>query len=180
MPKVAVLVGSLRRESINRKLALALGRLAAPKLDLAVVELSDLPMYNDDLWSEPPAGVLRFKDSIRRSDAVLFVTPEYNRSLPPVLKNAIDWGSRPKGDNVWAGKPGSVVGASPGVIGAAVAQSHLRMIAGVVDIALIGQPEVYLSIGPGLIDPDGNITVPSTRAFLQDYLDRFERWIEKF
>jgi len=180
MPNVAVLVGSLRQQSINRKLALALGRLAEPKLDLTLVELGDLPMYNDDLWLEPPAGVLRFKDAIRRADAVLFVTPEYNRSLPPVLKNAIDWGSRPKGDNVWAGKPGSVVGASPGVIGAAVAQSHLRMIAGVVDIALMGQPEVHLSVGPGLIDPDGNISVASTRAFLQDYLARFERWIERF
>jgi chromate reductase len=180
MPKVAVLVGSLRRESINRKFALALSRLAAPKLDLAPVELGELPMYNDDLWSDPPAAVLRFKDEIRQADAVLFVTPEYNRSLPPVLKNAIDWGSRPKGDNAWAGKPGSIVGASPGVIGAAVAQSHLRMIAGVVDIALMGQPEVYLSIAPGLIDPDGDITVPTTRAFLENYLDRFDRWIERF
>src|SRR5437879_10042578 len=99
MPRVAVLVGSIRRESINRKLALALGRLAAPTLDFALVELGDLPMYNDDLLSDPPASVLRFKDDIRRADAVLFATPEYYRSIPPVLKNAIDWGTRPIGDS---------------------------------------------------------------------------------
>lgn len=180
MPRVAVLVGSLRRESINRKLALALGRLAAPILDFALVELGDLPMYNDDLLPDPPASVLRFKDDIRCADAVLFATPEYNRSIPPVLKNAIDWGTRPIGDSVWAGKPGAIVGATPGAIGAAVAQSHLRMIANIVDLALMGQPEVNLLLAPGLIDTNGDVTVPATRAFLQTFLDRFAAWIEKF
>jgi chromate reductase len=179
VPSVAVLVGSLRKGSINRRFAEVLAHLAEGRLRFDFVEISALPMYNDDLWVEPPPSVVRLKEEIAAADAVLFVTPEYNRSIPPVLKNAIDWGSRPKGQNVWAGKPGAVVGASPGNIGAAVAQSHLRYVAGVVDIAVLGQPEVYLSFKPGLVDASNHLTDDATRLFLRSFLDRFAHWIDR-
>lgn len=179
MLKVAVFVGSLRRESNNRKFAKALAKLGKPNLDFHFVEIGDLPMYNDDLWASPPASVLRLKADIEAADAVLFVTPEYNRSIPPVLKNAIDWGTRPYGKNSWAGKPGSIVGTSPGVIGTAAAQVHLRSIAVVLNIILMGQPEVYFSFKPGLIDDNGDVTDETTRKFLENYLAKFEAWIRQ-
>jgi chromate reductase len=179
MLKVAVFVGSLRRESNNRKLAKALAKLARPTLDFRFVEIGDLPIYNDDLWASPPASVLRLKADIEAADAVVFVTPEYNRSIPPVLKNAIDWGSRPSGQSSWAGKPGAIVGASPGVIGTAAAQVHLRSIAVVLDLVLMGKPEVYFSFKPGLIDDNGNVTDETTRKFLENYIARFEAWIRQ-
>jgi len=178
MRNVAVLVGSLRKKSINKRFANILAGLGRGRLELQTVEIGQLPMYDDDLWAEPPERVLRFKATIAEADAVLFITPEYNRSIPAVLKNAIDWGSRPKGDNVWAGKPCAVVGASPGNIGAAVAQSHLRYVAGVVDMAVLGQPEVYFSFKPNLADEDDRIVDESTRRFLEGFIDRFARWID--
>jgi chromate reductase len=179
MHKVAVLVGSLRRESNNLKLAKSLARLAAGKLDFQFSQLGDLPLYNDDLWSDPPSSVLRMKSEVAAADGVLFVTPEYNRSVSPALKNAIDWGTRPWGQNSWAGKPLSIVGSSPGVIGSAVAQAHLRSIMVILDAIVLGQPEVYLSFKPGLIDDQNEITDEPTRKFLSGYVDRLAAWIAR-
>jgi chromate reductase len=179
MYTIAVLVGSLRRESINLKLAKALAKLGRAKFSFKFVELGDLPIYNEDLWQDPPAAVLRMKKDIEQSDAVLFVTPEYNRSIPPVIKNAIDWGTRPWGQNSWVGKPGSIVGTSPGNVGTAVAQTHLRSVAVILDLILMGQPEVYFVNKPGLIDENHDITDDTTREFLEGYLARFEVWIDQ-
>ena len=179
MYTIAVLVGSLRRESINRKLAKALAKLGQGKFKFHFVELGDIPIYNEDLWKDPPAAVLRMKKDIESADAVLFATPEYNRSIPPVVKNAIDWGTRPWGKNSWAGKPASIVGTSPGAVGTAVAQTHLRSIAPILELVLMGQPEVYLVNKPGLIDENDDITDDTTREFLQAYLDRFAAWIDQ-
>ena len=179
MYTIAVLVGSLRRESINRKLAKALAKLGQGKFKFHFVELGDIPIYNEDLWQDPPAAVLRMKKDIETADAVLFATPEYNRSIPPVVKNAIDWGTRPWGKNSWAGKPASIVGTSPGAVGTAVAQTHLRSIAPILELVLMGQPEVYLVNKPGLIDENDDITDDTTREFLQGYLDRFAAWIDQ-
>ena len=179
MYTIAVIVGSLRRESVNRKLAKALAKLGQTKFKFNLVEIGDLPIYNEDLWQDPPASVLRMKKEIEATDAVLFVTPEYNRSIPPVLKNAIDWGTRPWGKNSWAGKPASIVGTSPGAVGTAVAQTHLRSVAVILDVVLMGQPEVYFVNKPGLIDENDDITDDTTREFLEGYLARFEAWIDQ-
>lgn len=178
MKRVSILVGSLRKESINLKFAKAISELAKNRFTCEFVPLGELPIYNDDLWKDPPGEVLSFKDSIRRSNAVLFLTPEYNRSIPPVLKNAVDWGSRPKNDNVWQGKPGAVVGASPGVIGAAVAQSHLRYVAGVVGIALLAQPEVYFSFKQDAVDERYQFQKQETVEFISSFISKFDEWIE--
>ena len=180
MHKVAVFVGSLRRESINRKLAKALARLGQSRFTFDFVELGDLPMYNDDLWPDPPPSVPRLKADIAAADAVLLVTPENNRSIPAVLKNAIDWGSRPYGQNSWGGKPTAIVGASPGNVGTAVAQSHLRNIMAILGVKLMGQPEVYFVAKPGLIDEQNEISEESTRDFLKGFLTRFDAWIGAF
>jgi chromate reductase len=178
MYKIAVLVGSLRRDSINLKFAKTLAKLGQAKFDFHFVELGDLPIYNEDLWENPPPSVLRFKKDIAAADAVLFVTPEYNRSIPPVIKNAIDWGTRPWGQNSWAGKPGSVIGTSPGNVGTGVAQAHLRSVLTILDVILLGQPEVYFVTKPGLINDEFEITDDQTREFLQGYLAKFAGWIE--
>lgn len=178
MTRVAILVGSLRKDSVNLKFAKAVSVLA-PEFECDFVPLADLPMYNDDFWSSPPKAVLDFKERIRNSDAVLFVTPEYNRSIPPVLKNAIDWGSRPKDDNIWTGKPGAVIGSSPGVIGAAVAQSHLRYVAGVVGIALLPLPEVYFSFKQDTIGADFRFQKQETSDFISGFITKFGEWIHR-
>ena len=176
MHKVAVLVGSLRRDSHNRKLARALEALGSDQFTFVYPDL-DLPLYNDDLWSEPPAGVLRMKEEIVSADAVLFVTPEYNRSIPAVIKNAIDWASRPYGKNSWAGKAAAIVGTTPGAIGTAAAQAHLRSIIVTQDVYLMGQPEVYFTYRPGIFADDGSVAEESAGAFLKTFLDRFDKWI---
>jgi chromate reductase, NAD(P)H dehydrogenase (quinone) len=173
MKNVAVIVGSLRRESINLRLAKALAALAAGQLDCRIVDLADVPLYNDDLWADPPPGVLRLKQQVEAADAVLFVTPEYNRSLPAVTKNAIDWGTRPAGKNSWAGKPAAIVGTSPGAIGTAVAQAHLRGVLVGCGLALMGQPEVSLQTKPGLIADDFSVTDEKTRAYLAGFIAKF-------
>jgi len=179
MLKVAVIAGSLRKDSFNRKLALALNKLNHPDLKLSLTKIDDIPLYNQDLDDHLPDSVIRFKNEIAEADAVLFVTPEYNRSIPGVLKNVIDWGTRPYGKNVWARKPMAAIGTSPGVIGTAVAQSHLRSIMVAIDAIYLGQPEVYLVYKEGLIDHDFTITVKETQAFLQQFLDRFAAEINK-
>ena len=176
-PKVAVVVGSLSASSQNRAFAQALAKLVRPKLDLQMVEIGDLPLYNYELEAELPASVQRFKREVEGAEAVLFVTPEYLRSIPAALKNALEWGARPYGKNSFAGKAGAIIGATPGAIGTAVAQSHLRSIATILEVALISQPEIYLTLKPGLIDENGVITDESTRTLLLKWADKFTAWI---
>jgi len=170
--KVAVIVGSNRRESINRQLAQALARLGAGKLEFRFTEIGDLPMYNQDHEAELPKSVARLKAEVAGSDAVLFVTPEHSRSIPAVLKNAVDWGARPWGKNSWTGKVAAVTGASPGGVGTAVAQQHLKNIL-VAQGMLVAGGEAYITFKPNLIDAEGNITDESTKAFLQAFVDQF-------
>jgi chromate reductase len=175
--KVAVLVGSLRRESINRKLARAVEKLAPEALKFEHVAIGDLPLYNQDFDSAYPPECTRLKQQIETADALLFVTPEYNRSVPGVLKNAIDIASRPWGTNSFAGKPGAMIGASIGATGSALAQQHLRNVLAYLDVPLLGQPEVFIKFTDGLIDDDGNIGNDGTRQFLQGFVDRYVEWI---
>lgn len=176
--KVAVLVGSLRKDSINRQFAEALGRLAKGKLEFRFVEIGTLPLYNQDLEAQLPASVVRFKHEIEAADAVLFVTPEFNRSFSGALKNAIEWGSRPWGKTSWAGKPGAIVGATLGVVGTAAAQSQLRSVVTAIDIPLMAQPEIYLNFREGLI-VDGEITDEGFRTLLNGWVTRFADWIAR-
>lgn len=180
MFKVAVFVGSPRPVSTNLKLAKALEKLANGRLSFDYVDIASLPFYDDSLWNDPPVSVLTLKRHIEQADAVLFVTPEYNRSIPGILKNAIDWPSRPYGESVWYGKPAAIVGASPGPTGTAAAQAHLRSILPMIGTVLMGTPEVYLSARPGLFDDEGNITDDRTRTNLANWTTRFEEWIARF
>jgi len=176
---VAVLVGSLRKESYNRKAANALAAMAPSGLKLEIVEIRDLALYDEDAEASPPASWTAFRDRVRRADAVLFVTPEYNRSVPGGLKNAIDVGSRPYGKSVWAGKPGAVVSVSPGAIGAFGANHHLRQSLVFLDVPVLQQPEAYIGGANKLFDAEGKITSDSTREFLGKFLAAFAAWIEK-
>ena len=176
MVSVAVIVGSLRRGSINRKLAAALTRLAEGKLDLQLVEIADVPLFNQDLEREPPAGVVRFKAAVAAADAVLFVTPEYNRSISGVMKNVIDWGTRPSGQNVWGGKPAAIIGASRGRLGTAAAQQHLRNVLATVNMAVMAQPEAFVTLGAEQMDEAGNLLDASLTGRLEKFLDRFAAW----
>jgi len=179
MSKIAVIVGSLRRESINRKLAQALAKLAGSRAQFTILKIDDVPLFNQDLEPNPPAAVTRLKAEIEAADGVLIVTPEYNRSIPGVLKNAIDWASRPYGKNSFNGKPTAAIGASGGAIGTAAAQQHLRSILAYLNVTLMGQPEGYISFKPGLIDDQHNVTDESVRKFLQTYVDAFAGWVER-
>ncbi len=172
MHTVAVIVGSLRRESINLRFAKSLAKLAEPSLTFKIVDLSDVPLYNEDLWATSPEGVMRLKREIEAADAVLFVTPEYNRSIPAVVKNVIDWGSRPFGKSSWPNQRVAVVGTSPGAIGTAVAQSQLRGILVGCGVRLMGQPEVYFQTRPGLIADDFSVTDEKTRGFLAGFVEK--------
>ncbi len=176
--QIAVIVGSLRKESFNLKLAKALAKLGKDKFDMKFLQIGDLPLFSQDLEADFPAQATRLKNEIMAADAVLFVTPEYNRSLPGVMKNAIDWASRPYGKNAFAGKPAAICGASPGAAGTACAQQHLRAILGYLDLSLMGQPEVYLQFKDGLIDNDGNVSVEGTQKFLKGFIDKFTGWVE--
>jgi chromate reductase len=168
--RVGYLVGSLARNSINRKLAVALTRLAPPGLQLAEIPFAELPHYSYDYDAEFPPAAVAFKDAIAAVDAVLFVTPEYNRSIPGVLKNAIDWASRPYGKNSFARKPSAVIGTSPGKIGTAVGQQHLRSILAYCNSPLMNSVEAYIQFEKGLIDDQGEVTNASTAKFLRNYM----------
>lgn len=172
MFQVAVVVGSLRKDSVNRKLAKSLNQLMHPLLTFSYPDISDIPLYNQDLETNMPPSVLRFKQEMAAADAVLWVTPEYNRSIPGVLKNIIDWGTRPAGQTVWSGKVMASMGTSPGAIGTAVAQSHLRSIMVSLGGVFMGQPELYLVYQDGLINDQDEITVEATRDLLQKFLDQ--------
>lgn len=176
---VAVVVGSLRKDSLNLKLAKALASLAPPQLRLEIVPIGQLPLYNQDADSDPPSQWVVFRDRIRRADAVLFVTPEYNRSVPGALKNAIDVGSRPYGQSAWDGKPGGVISASPGAIGGFGANHHLRQSLVFLNVPVLQQPEAYLGGADKLFDEQGGIANESTRGFLSKYLTAFAAWIER-
>jgi chromate reductase len=176
--KIAVVVGSNRRDSLNRKLARALARLAQAKFEVSWPQIDDLPLYNQDLEGELPASVKRFKAEIAGADGVLFVTPEHSRSIPAVLKNALDWGARPWGKNSWTGQVAAVTGTSPGAISTALAQQHLRQILGAQGVLLM-DGEAYIQFKPGLIDDDGTIADDSTRGFLQAFVDQFAALVEQ-
>ena len=177
--KVGVFIGSLAKESINRKLAKAVMRLPSNSLQFSEIPIKDLPLYSYDYDANYPQVAKDFKAAIEGVDALLFVTPEYNRSVPGSLKNAIDLGSRPWGKNSFALKPSSVIGASVGAIGTAVGQQHLRSILSYVNSPELAQPEVYIHFTPGLVDDAGNITVQSTADFLKDWLQKFETFVGK-
>jgi chromate reductase len=177
-PTIAVIVGSNRRESINRKYAHALAKLGADKFDAHFVRIDDLPMYNQDNEANHGPEVTRFKDEIGRADGVLFVTPEHDRSMPAVLKNAVDWGVRPPGTNRWTGKPAFITGTSPGAIGSALAQQHLRSAMTGLGMILLGG-EAYVTFKPNLIDEHGNIADESTNKFLADFVDRFAHLVTR-
>ncbi len=177
--KVAVVVGSLRKDSINRKLARAMEKLAPEAYAFEHVDIGALPLYNQDFDGDYPAAARQFKQRIEAADALLFVTPEYNRSVPGVLKNALDIGSRPWGTNSFAGKPGAVIGASIGATGSALAQQHLRNALVFLDVATLAQPEVFVQFKDGLIDDEGNIGNEGTRKFLQGFVDKYVAWVGK-
>jgi chromate reductase len=177
---VAVIVGSLRKESFSRKIAIAIAALAPPSLKLETIEIGELPLYDQDAdGPNPPAPWTAFRARIRAADALLFVTPEYNRSVPGVLKNAIDVGSRPYGQSAWQGKPGAVVSVSPGALGAFGANHHLRQSLVFLDVPVMQQPEAYIGGVTGLLDAKGNLTNEPTRDFLRKFAEAFAAWIEK-
>jgi len=175
---VAVLVGSLRAGSFTRRIALEAIRLAPAHLKLDIVEIGDLPAYNPDLEASIPAPWARFREQLRNANAVLFATPEYNRSVPGFLKNAIDVGSRPKETSVWRGKPAAVLSVSPGLLGAFGANHHLRQSLVFLDMPPLQQPEVYISQVATLLDEQGHITRAETRKFLESFMTAFARWID--
>ena len=176
---IAVIVGSLRRDSWNARLATALARLAPADVALHRVEIGDLPLYNQDDDAAQAAAVLRFKAEIAAAQGVIFVTPEYNRSIPGVLKNALDHGSRPYGTSVWGGKPAGVLGVSVGAIGTALAQQHLRNVLAYLDMPTLGQPEVFLQGKEGLFDASGGVGEAS-RGFLQGWMDRYLALVKRY
>lgn len=179
-PVVAVLVGSLSRESINRQLANALGKLAGGRAEFRQVKLDDLPVYNRDVDGHYPENFTRLKHDIESADAVLFVTSEHNRSIPAVLKNAIDIASRPWGTNSFAGKPGAVIGTSAGAMGTALAQQHLRNVCVFIDVFMMAQPEAFVRYRDGLFAPDASITDDSVAKFLGNFVDQYLAWVARF
>ncbi|AJP48318.1 NADPH-dependent FMN reductase [Rugosibacter aromaticivorans] len=176
--QIAVIVGSLRRDSFNRKLADAIVKLAPPEFSFKQLSVGHLPLYNQDDDGSPSDSVKRLKAEITVSQGLLFVTPEYNRSIPGVLKNALDHASRPYGQNAWAGKPAGVLGISIGVIGTAMAQQHLRNILAYLDVPTLGQPEAFIQAKEGLFDEAGNIGSDS-KEFLQNWMNQYAAWVKK-
>lgn len=176
--KVAVIVGSIRKDSHNKKLARALEKLAGDRLEFRWIRIDDLPLLNEDEIDDPPATVRRFKGEVEACDAVLFVTPEHNRSVPAALKNAFDWGTRPWGWNSWLGKAAAIIGTSGGAISSSLAQANLRTMIITHVAALLGTPEAYIQYRDGLFESDGTINDEETRAFLQTFVDNFVMLIE--
>jgi chromate reductase, NAD(P)H dehydrogenase (quinone) len=174
---VAVIVGSLRKDSINRKVANALAELAPASLKLSIVDIGGLPLYNQDSDANPPAAWIAFRDRIKAADAVLFVTPEHNRSVPAALKNALDIGSRPYGQSAWNGKPGAVVSASPGAIGGFGANHHLRQSLMYLNVPTLQQPEAYIGAADKLFDANGKLANDGTRKFLAQFMQAFASWV---
>jgi chromate reductase len=178
--KIAVFVGSLRMDSFNRRLARAVEKLAPAEFAFKHVQINDLPLYSQDFDAAYPAVATRLKKDVESVDALLFVTPEYNRSVPGVLKNAIDIASRPWGTNSFAGKPGAVIGTSIGSTGSALAQQHLRNILAYLDVPMLAQPEVFVHFKDELIADDGTVSNDGTRKFLQSFVDNYVAWVRRF
>lgn len=176
---IAVIVGSLRKDSLNGQLVTALAKLAPAGFSFKVVEIGDLPLYDQDDDGTPASAVSRLRAEIKAADAVIFATPEYNRSIPGVLKNAIDHASRPWGQSVWSGKSAAVIGISLGAMGTAMAQQHLRNILAFLDMPTMGQPEVYLQFREGMFNADGSVGADS-KPFLQSWMDSFVAWVARY
>ena len=178
--KLGIIVGSNRRESINRKLAQALAKLGGEASDASFIQIDDLPLYNQDNENPVPAPVARFKAEVEASDALLFVTPEHSRSIPAVLKNAIDWGARPWGKTSWPGKAAAIIGTSGGAISTAIAQQHLRAVLGSGAGLHVMGGEAYIAFKPDLIDAQGKVTDDNVRTFLKSFIDQFAAFAGKF
>jgi chromate reductase len=176
--QIAVIVGSLRKDSFNNKLASAVVKLASPEFSFKPVQIGDLPLYNQDDDTNQAESVKRLKGEIAAAQGILFVTPEYNRSIPGVLKNAIDHASRPYGQSAWSGKPAGVLGVSVGAIGTAIAQQHLRNVLAYLNVPTLGQPEAFIHAKDGLFDETGNIG-PGSKEFLQNWMDQYVVWVRK-
>ena len=178
--RVALIVGSLRKGSYSRAIGMAMKEIAAPGLDLVPVEIGDLPLYDPDLDNDaPPPAWTRFRGVVAATQAVLFVTPEYNRSIPGALKNALDVGSRPYGHSVWSGKPAAIVSVSPGALGAFGANHHLRQPLVFLNMPTMQQPEAYIGNVADLLDENGKLKKDDTRKFLNSFTDAFAAWIDK-
>ncbi|MEP7156674.1 MAG: NAD(P)H-dependent oxidoreductase [Betaproteobacteria bacterium] len=175
---IGVIVGSLRRDSFNRKLALAIEKIAPADFKFKHLEIGDLPLYNQDDDAGPADPVKRLKAGIASSQGLIFFTPEYNRGVPGVLKNAIDHASRPYGQSAWAGKPAGIIGVSSGAIGTAVAQQQLRTVLAYLDVPTLGQPEAFIQMKDGLLDGEGKIGEGSQKLF-QGWMDRYVAWVKK-
>ena len=178
--KIAVIVGSLRKESYNRKIAQEMIRLSEGKLEMKIVEIADLPLYTEDLDQKPPEAWTFFREQIKGADGLLIVSPEYNRTIPGALKNAVDVGSRPYGSSVWPGKPGAVVTSSISSLGGLAANHHIRQAFVFVDVPLMQQPEAYIGNAAEIFKEDGKTLVADTEKFLSDFVDAFHQWVEKF
>jgi chromate reductase len=176
---IGVIVGSMRKASFNRRLAHALPALTPSSLHLAIIEIGAMPIYNQDEEAAPPVSWTTFREAVKVADALLFLTPEYNRSIPSVLKNAIDVGSRPKGSNVYDGKPAAVISLSPGALGAFGANQHLRQSLMCLNVAAMPAPEAYIGGADKLFDEDNRIVVESTRHFLEKFMQVFAGWVER-
>ena len=176
---IAVIVGSLRKDSFNSKLATAIAKLAPPEVLFKPVRIDDLPLYNQDDDASPAESVKRLKAEITAARGLLFVTAEYNRSIPGVLKNAIDHASRPYGESAWGGKPAGVIGISPGSSGTAMAQQHLRNVLACLDVPTFGKPEAFILMREGVFDEAGDIAA-ERREFLQNWMDRYVAWVKRF
>lgn len=179
MKTIAVFVGSLRKDSFNRQLAQGIAEIGSDLFTFRFVALEDVPMFNQDKELEPCPAVEAMKQTVRDADAVLFVTPEYNRSIPAVLKNALDWCSRPAGKSVWGGKPAATAGTSPGNVGTAAVQQHLRSVMTMLGMEVMGQPELYIVCTPEFFDNAGHVANESTRKFFRMFLEKFDTWIDK-
>ena len=177
--QIGYFVGSLSAVSINRLLSKALIRLAPEGLNFCEISYKDLPLYNRDLDADYPPAARLYKEALASVEAVLFVTPEYNRSIPGPLKNAIDFASRPKGQNSFTHKPSAVIGASTGMLGTAIAQQHMRSVLSFCNSPQMNAPEAYIKFTPGLITPEGEVTVPSTEQFLHNYMQEFYNFVER-
>jgi len=177
--QIAVVVGSLRRESFNRRLANAVQRMAPSDFSFQHLRIDDLPLYNQDDDGNPAAVVTRLKSEIAAAQGLLFVTPEYNRSMPGVLKNAIDHASRPYGQNAWAGKPAGVLGASIGATGTAMAQQHLRNVLAYLDVPTLAQPEAFIQVKDEFFDANGDIASPGSKKFVQGWVERWVAWVKR-
>ena len=179
--KVGVIVGSLRQGAHTRMLARALPELTPPSLQLVDIGIGDLPLYNYDLETKtPPPAWTAFRTAVKATDAILFVTPEYNRSIPGAVKNALDVGSRPWGDSAWTGKPAAVISLTPGALGAMAANHHLRQVMYAVNLAAMPYPEAYIPGAETLFDASGQLTSDSTRQFLQGFMEAFAAWVARF